>query len=335
MISYDKPVKVESVYLSKIWGGRRIERDMNRPYVAEDIGEAWDISAFGEQQSTVTDGRERMLLGEYARGEDFYGKRAFESFPLLIKTLGAEDKLSVQVHPSDSNCAPSEAGKAEAWYVIACEEGAQLVMGLNCTKEKFAEAISMGRTGECLNKVSVHSGDVFNIRPGLVHAIGAGITIYEVQQTSDTTYRVFDYDRKGSDGKPRALHIERSLAVIDDGMDATRTPGLRVLQEGGSRTLFLSTENFKLEQLDMEGTFADTFFGCFAAYTVLEGEASVQGLSLKKGEVMLAPAKAGRIVFQGRARMLRSNLPREADYAAFLRDVGAAVTADGRVVRHN
>ena len=201
-----------------------IKTEFNKKTDFTAIAESWELSAHPDGQSVVSGGAyDGCTLDEYITkaGKKVLGIKAqdMDSFPLLIKFIDAKDALSVQVHPDDEYSLLHEGGccKTELWYVLDCEPGAYLYYGLNRTlsKDEFKKYIENDTILDVLNKVSVHKGDVFFIPAGTIHAIGAGIMICEIQQNSNTTYRVYDYNRKGKDGKPRELHIEKALDVVD------------------------------------------------------------------------------------------------------------------------
>jgi mannose-6-phosphate isomerase len=187
-------------------------------------------------------------------GKDLVGEAEGE-FPLLIKLLDAKELLSVQVHPGDEFALKSEGklGKSEAWVILNCEEGAKIAYGVNPGEKGLRAAVEAGGIESCLNWVSVRPGDVYYIPAGTVHALGGGIQCYEVQQSSDVTYRFWDWGRVGKDGKPRELHTEKALDVARVSGIRPRCEGATVLCKGGSRTYFISEEHFELCRLNVSG----------------------------------------------------------------------------------
>jgi mannose-6-phosphate isomerase len=211
--------------MERVWGGRKLETHFQRslPDPAVPYGESWEVVDRDEAQSVVSSGPfAGMTLHELwnTRREEMFGTGLpnSERFPLLVKILDAREDLSIQVHPPEAHAA-SMGGepKTEMWYIAAAAAGARLVVGLRegVTRESFTEAIESGRVAEQVHEVPVKAGDFLFIPSGRLHAIGAGLLIFEIQQNSDTTYRVFDWNRVGLDGKARQLHIEESLASID------------------------------------------------------------------------------------------------------------------------
>lgn len=222
------PLKFKPIYKEKIWGGHKFHTLLHKEECAEipQCGESWEVSGFDEEPSVVTNG---FLAGntlneliEVYMG-DLVGEKVFHQygqvFPLLVKFIDAQDDLSVQVHPDDELAQKlgEPNGKTEMWYVIDAAPGSELVYGFNeeLSKDEFRKAIEDNTLMEKLRRVPVKQGDVFFIEPGTLHAIGKGILIAEIQQSSNVTYRVYDYGRLGADGKPRPLHIEKALEVTN------------------------------------------------------------------------------------------------------------------------
>jgi mannose-6-phosphate isomerase len=211
--------------MERVWGGRSLETVFHRPLPdpVSPFGESWEVVDRPEAQSFVSQGplagRSLHELWANQRTEIFgAGLENLERFPILVKILDARDDLSIQVHPP-AHLADALQGepKTEMWYIAAAEPGARLVVGLRAgvTRESFAQAIEAGTVAEQVHEIPVKTGDHIFIPSGRLHAIGGGLLIYEIQQNSDTTYRVFDWNRLGLDGKPRELHVEESLASID------------------------------------------------------------------------------------------------------------------------
>src|SRR5579862_3405328 len=218
------PLTFQPIFKERVWGGRALERLYKKKLPPKvPIGESWEISDRPGDASVIANGplagknlhwlmenHERELLGE--------SKAANGRFPLLIKILDAQEKLSLQVHPPAHKAAELRGEpKTEAWYIADTAPGAELYVGLKrgVTRTDFENKITSGGVAECFHRVPVKAGDTMFLPSGRVHAIGAGLVIFEIQQNSDTTYRVFDWNRKGLDGKPRELHVAQSLASID------------------------------------------------------------------------------------------------------------------------
>lgn len=308
------PIKFENIYFDKIWGGRDFE--LFRDNLPEgQIGESWDIACHPHGTGVVANGKLKgMRLDDLIRefGTDLIGtKLRTDWFPLLIKLINAKDKLSVQVHPDDKygKEVEGEMGKTEVWYVMEAFEGANLVVGTKeCSKEQFRKAIETGNFDELMNKVAVKKGDVYFVKSGLVHAIGEGVVIAEIQQNSDTTYRVYDYNRG------RELHAEKALDVVDLRLRGDLSKGITKQYEGYSKTYYCLGEHFSLELYDVEKGFEE----CsdperFFAFTCVGGKGTInfgdEYLEIKLGESVLIPASMGRYSFNGELKLLKSYVP--------------------------
>lgn len=216
------PFRLSSVTKSPIWGGTRLLRDWGKKSEAATVGESWELTVRRKEKSVILDGplagkTLEAVISEAGSGliaPDFCG----QNFSLLIKLIDAADRLSVQVHPDDAYAARVEhdRGKTEMWYIVDADPDAEIVCGLRggIGREAFASAVRAGRIDSVLQHRKVKPGETYFIPAGLLHAIGKGILIAEIQQNCDLTYRVYDYDRKGADGKPRELHIEKALDVV-------------------------------------------------------------------------------------------------------------------------
>ena len=217
------PLKFRPIFKERIWGGQGLREVFGKDLPADvRIGESWELVDLPEDKSEIVNGPLAGMTVDKAIEQytvEITGDADYKGpFPLLIKILDAQDILSVQVHPDAETCKRTGKGdpKTECWYIIDAAEGACIYKGLKkgTTKEQFAKAIEEGTCAEYLEKVPVHVGECHFLPSGLCHAIGAGLVIAEIQQPSDTTYRVFDWNRVGDDGKPRELHIEDALESI-------------------------------------------------------------------------------------------------------------------------
>jgi mannose-6-phosphate isomerase len=227
------PLKSVPIFKPRIWGGQKLREVFGKDLPPDEkIGESWELADLPQDKSTIANGEFQgqtlaSLIQQYP--EEIVGTRDFpEPFPLLIKLLDAEDVLSVQVHPDAQTCRRMGRGepKTECWYVIHAEPGAVIYKGLRegVTHDQFAQAIDAGTTAELLAKVPVEAGQCHFLPAGAAHAIGGGLLIAEIQTPSDTTYRVFDWNRFDDAGQPRQLHIEEALESINFDMTADRLP---------------------------------------------------------------------------------------------------------------
>lgn len=216
---YNEPIFLKPVFKDRIWGGTNLREKFNYSIPSETTGECWGISAHLNGPNEILNGvLKGMRLNEaWDQHRELFGNQEGDNFPLLVKILDAKTDLSVQVHPNDSYARQVEGepfGKTECWYVIDCEPGAELVYGHHANSEsQFKELIERNAWSELLRKVAIKPGDFFYVPNGTIHAIGAGTIILETQQSSDITYRVYDYDRRDEAGITRELHIEKSIEV--------------------------------------------------------------------------------------------------------------------------
>ncbi len=315
------PVLLKAPLKDYIWGGKRLKEEYGFETDLERVSEAWVLSCHKDGECVIENGELRgKTLSEALKiwGKDAIGERAakFPYFPLLIKLIDACDRLSLQVHPDDEYAmrVEGEYGKTEMWYVVDCEPGAQLIYGLKekIGREEFERRIRDNTVEEVCNFVPVKKGDMFFIPSGTLHAIGKGILIAEVQQNSNTTYRVSDYGRLGADGKPRALHIEKALDVTK-----TEPPTVPygavgdILKYGKSEVRKLAEcPLFAAEALKLDGEFTVDSDG-FVSAVVLSGGAKADwdggSESLKKGASLFIPAGV-KTVISGRAEILLSRV---------------------------
>ena len=302
-----------------IWGGTRLRDEYGKVSEADKIAESWELSCHKDGKSVIANGEYAgMTLEEYvAESGDALGSNCarFEYFPILIKLIDAKDNLSVQVHPSNEYAlrVEGEYGKTEMWYVIDADEGAELLYGFRheITRREFAERIKNNTLLEVTNNVPVHKGDVFFIESGTLHAIGKGILIAEIQQKSNTTYRIYDYGRVGNDGKPRELHIEKACEVtsLTPPTRPTKPQGERVQKSGCAETLLASCEYFNVNKLEIT-TAAELEAGenSFNSLLVLDGSFDVNGTELKKGESCFIPAGFGRYTVKGCGEVILTDI---------------------------
>jgi len=302
-----EPLIFTPVYKDYLWGGSRIAEQFKRENTPDICAESWEISAHPDGMSIVTGGSFKGsslydLVKQF--GTELTGTIAPQSdrFPLLFKIIDARSKLSVQVHPNNSNAHLTNGQpKTEMWYVLDCEKGASLYAGMvaTATRQSVAEAIKKGSVADQLVELSVQPGEALFIPGGLVHAIGDGCLIYEVQQNSNTTYRMFDWNRTDTAGNPRELHIEESLATIDWTLKAPAmlTPSVDQCVNGASWSDVVSCEFFTMKKLDLNGSVTITPDGTtFTAIFVNSGTASVTcgeiTCLLEQGASALIPAAA-------------------------------------------
>jgi len=302
------PLTFKPVYKERVWGGRNLENLLGRKLPEGKIGESWDLCSHKNGMSIVENGdlagkTLAKLMADYKEtlmGQD-YNPSGY--FPLLIKVLDANDQLSVQVHPDDEYAyrVNKEAGKTEAWYVLAAKSGAKIIYGLReeVTKEDFRAAVKAGKVMACLREVPVKKGDMIYVPSGLVHALLDGVVVYEVQQNSDTTYRVYDYDRVDRNGQTRELHTEKALEVITFGRQAA------VDFNKDS----IACPYFKMQKMWLENEIPDTAQDHFLIYCIISGQGKISYgngmVTVRRGETVLIPAGLGEFKVSGHLEFLR------------------------------
>jgi mannose-6-phosphate isomerase len=257
------PLTFHPIFKERIWGGRELEKLYGKKLSpGKAIGESWEISDRPGDESVVANGKFagknlRWLMENHARELLGDAKPTGENrFPLLIKILDAREKLSLQVHPPASQAAELKGEpKTEMWFIADAAPGAELFVGLKrgVTRAEFEKKISDGSVADCFHRVHVRAGDTMFLPSGRVHAIGDGLVIFEIQQNSDTTYRVFDWNRTGLDGKPRELHIAQSLASIDFNDFEPKLAGGNFLDDGKIKSRSLVRDPlFNVEHLEIK-----------------------------------------------------------------------------------
>ena len=312
---------LEPVFHEKIWGGRRLAEDFDYDIPEGKIGECWAISAHPHGDCVVASG---AFAGEklsqlWNRRHELFGDAKGDRFPLLIKILDAHDDLSVQVHPDDAYAAEHEhgsLGKRECWYVLDAEPDTDIIIGQRAhNRQELSQMIDEGRWDDMLNLVPIHKGDFFRIDPGTIHAIKGGTLILETQQSSDVTYRVYDYDRVGADGKPRELHVRQSLDVVKYDL-VPPVSGKVAAPEVDGVTELMACDNFVVKKIVVCGKKVVAQPYPFLCVSVIEGTGSVQvesnaaqSHSLHKGSHFIAPARSGDLTFSGDMTLIVSHLP--------------------------
>lgn len=316
------PLLFKPLYKDYIWGGRRLE-SLGKKLPEGNTAESWEIACHpagtgivsngaykGKSLQELIDKYKEQLLGTVVYQED--GNK----FPLLIKLIDANKDLSVQVHPDDEYAFVNEngeLGKNEMWYVVDAQPETQLVSGIKkgITKDDFQRAVTKGTVEDCLNFVDVKAGDCFNIPAGLVHAIGSGNLICEIQQNSNTTYRVYDYNRTDDKGNKRPLHVEKALDVIDfSDRDKIKYTGLSITADNLERTFLVANKYFAVEKINFNGEFSENTEGeRFHCFTVLDGSIEINGIEIPKAHSCLIPASAGKYEVSGNGTVIKSYVP--------------------------
>ena len=314
-----KPIKLVPEFKEIIWGGNRLKAEYNKKSDLSNIAESWELTVRPDGMNIVLGGEfDGLTMEEYIdkNGFSVVTDKNLDRFPLLIKFIDACDNLSVQVHPDDNYGLKyaNSLGKTEMWYVIDALPGAKLVYGLKngVSNEMFAQAINDGKVEEMLNYVEVKKGDVYFIPAGLVHAIGAGILLAEIQQNSNITYRVYDYNRLGKDGKPRELHVKDALNVIVNHTDA-EIDAIRYSNGKDSNSALANCEYFKVDKYDIcDKLSLFTNKNSFNSVLCLDGNGAInfnnESFELTKGDSYFIPANIGEYTVEGNVEIIVSKI---------------------------
>ncbi|MFX3618993.1 MAG: mannose-6-phosphate isomerase, class I [Sporolactobacillus sp.] len=312
------PLFLQPALHEKIWGGTRLRDLFGYQIPSESTGECWGISAHPNGPAIIKNGElaGQTLADAWGAHHDLFDNYKGADFPLLTKILDAREDLSVQVHPDDSYAQQHEHvpfGKTECWYIIDCDEGSEIVYGHTAkTREEFRKDVEEKKWGSLLRRVKVKPGDFFYVPSGTIHAICSGCLILETQQSSDTTYRVYDYDRPGTDGKPRELHIQQSIDVANcPHVDPQLTYHVR--QEAEAKfTELLREDLFTVSHWEIRGVSAPIQKNWpFLLMSVLGGMGNlrIEGneYALKKGDHLVIPAAVDTLSLNGELDLIVSN----------------------------
>lgn len=279
-------VKLKPGVKDYIWGGTYFKK-FNKGTNLDRVSECWELSVRDNDSSIIASGKDegKRLIDVLTKEDIGPVMDRFPYFPLLIKLIDAKENLSVQVHPSDDYALKYEQsfGKSEMWHIISADEGSGLYVGLNrdYTKEEIERALKEGSILNCLNFFKVKPGDTFVINPGTIHAIGAGVRLIEIQQNSNLTYRLYDYNRKDKDGNPRELHIKKALDVIDYHQ-------YKVVKTGDE--LLADNKYFTVKEVNFDKELEiDANERAFISFTFLEGEGLVNDIPYSKYDTFFLP----------------------------------------------
>ncbi len=318
------PLKLSYTAKTALWAGKRLACEFGKQSEFDTISETWELSVRDDEMARIQNGEAMgMTLAEYFANCGYdcvtptYGADA--RFPLLVKLIDANDILSVQVHPDDAYayaCEGGDSGKTEMWYIIDAKPDAKLVYGLKegVGKEEFAAAVAQGRINDAMNFVPVKAGETYFIPAGMLHAIGAGILIAEIQQNSDLTYRVYDFDRVGADGKKRPLHVEKSLAVTRPFADG-EVDSIRFARDahGMQGEILAASEYFTVGRVMLDGkeTFDvgnDSFVNLLCLDGICEMTFDGKKYPVTKGDSYFLPAAMGKYTVEGKATLILSKV---------------------------
>ena len=303
----EKIYKLTPALKDNIWGGNKL-RGYGKESDKDRIAESWELSFTGGGEAKIADGREMSEV--FPRSAWGTNAEKFHAFPVLTKFIDAQDKLSVQVHPSDSYALENEGqfGKTEMWYVVEADEGAGLYMGLEreCDSEEFAKAVADGSVEKLLSFKTVKKGDVYFIPSGTIHAIGAGVVIFEIQQNSTLTYRLYDYMRRDKDGNLRELHVDKAMKV------SLLEPYSESVFDKDDESLIGTCEYFETRKYKLN--FAKKTFNVgedsFLSITCVSGNGTVEGEKIALGDTFFSPAGVGEITVEGDLEIIAVTLPK-------------------------
>lgn len=307
-------LKFDPILKEKVWGGRKLKQLFNKNSPSDKTGESWEISDVEGSGSIVSNGKFKgkplkWLLEEY--NTRLVGNKVFErfgtKFPLLIKFIDAAENLSVQLHPNDeiAQRKHNSFGKTEMWYIMQADKDAELILGFKevLTGQEYIKLVENNKLLTALNSENVEIGDAFIIEPGLVHAIGAGVVLAEIQQTSDVTYRIYDWDRTSDSGEKRELHTDLALEAID--LSRNKDFKIKYDLKPNQSSEIITTQYFKTNIIQLEGIVKRDYssLDSFVILMGVEGEAIVKNGNnreeLKQGESLLIPAEIGEITIEG------------------------------------
>lgn len=298
---YQEPIFLEPVFQERIWGGNKLTELFGYEIPSDKTGEAWVISAHENGPTIVSNGplTGENLLEVWKEYPNLFGKKSSnQEFPLLIKIIDANDNLSVQVHPDDAyaqNVVGEPYGKTECWYILDCEKEAEIIYGHQAqSREDFRQMVDAGEWCELLKRIPVKKGDFFYVPSGTIHAIGKGIVLLETQQSSDITYRVYDYDRVDAEGKTRDLHVEAAIDVINFSDQAKETQELEQVMDDLHSTQLINDKYFTVYHWQLNGKVAKPLEVDYLLVSVINGKGAInigqRSFEISKGDNFGIPA---------------------------------------------
>jgi len=305
---------LDPVFTHNVWGGTRLRTEFGYEVEGNDVGECWGISAHEKGDCKIAEGKFQgeFLSKLWKEHPELFGYLNDPRFPLMVKLIDARDDLSVQVHPNNAYANEHEngsLGKTECWYVLDCEDDAAFVVGHNASdREELARMIEEGRWTEFIREIPVKKGSFVQIDPGCVHAIKGGLLVYEVEQNSDITYRVYDYGRL-SGGKPRELHVQKSIDVIRVPakpvekcvIDASDVPR-------NQWNALVFCDSYRVWKLVLDGEMNFEQSQPFLLMSVLDGAGSINGVPVKKGVHLILPNGFGHVKLLGNMEIVASSV---------------------------
>ncbi|MEH7097834.1 mannose-6-phosphate isomerase, class I [Neobacillus vireti] len=312
-----EPLFLQPVFKERIWGGTALQEEFGYDIPNENTGECWAISAHPNGPSIIDNGPFKGMTLDHLWKEhpELFGNPQGKVFPLLTKILDADMDLSVQVHPDDSYAMVEEngeLGKTECWYIIDCKENADMIFGHNATtKEELQQQIQEGKWSDLLRRVKIKPGDFFYVPSGTIHALCEGTLVLETQQSSDTTYRVYDYDRRDVEGNLRELHLEKAIEVTT--VPHHDAVSMKTVQEkdATSITTFVESEFFSVYKWQVGGRSSFSFNDQYLLFSVIKGEGTLshheKQYELRKGTHFILPVGFGEFEVDGNCEMIVSH----------------------------
>ncbi len=301
------------VLQEKIWGGSKLRDQFGYDIPSDHTGELWAISAHpnGDCKIANPEYAGHTLSTLWAEHRELFGNEKGEVFPLLIKIIDAREDLSIQVHPDDAYAGLHEngsLGKTECWYVLSCEPGTEIITGHNAgSTEEMRQMVQSDRWNELLRSFPVRKGDFFQIEPGCLHAIKGGTVILETQQSSDITYRFYDYGRL-ENGKPRPLHIEKTLAVTQAPFRPTVPEQTVTRIPGATVTRLVKCPYYTVCRAEIAGSAKFHWDQSFVNVSIIDGSGTLDGTPVKKGDHLLLTADYGEMRIEGNLEMIYSHV---------------------------
>lgn len=305
---------LEPIFKERIWGGSRLKTDYGYQIPSNITGEAWAISAHNHGETTIRNGKlsGTKLSEVWQNHPELFANTKTRPFPLMVKIIDASHNLSVQVHPNDqfAQMMENDSGKHECWYILNTDPDARIVYGHNAKNSQELKAMVANQEwNKLLRAIAVKKGDFFPVPTGTIHAIGAGTLILEVQQSSDITYRIYDYDRRDDKGNLRELHQDKALAVIKSPHQDKRGQfeNLRVNLDS-KFTVLESNEYFKVGKLIVNGELPELKLSVpYLLVSIVDGAGTVNGYSVKKGDHFIVPNQIRKLDIRGYLTMITTS----------------------------
>lgn len=312
-----QPLFLKPVFKERIWGGSALHDEFVYEIPSDQTGECWAISAHPNGPSIIENGPYAGISLDrlWSKHPELFGNPKEEVFPLLTKILDANMDLSVQVHPEDAYAKiheNGELGKTECWYILDCKKDADMIFGHNATtKEDLIQQISEGKWNELLRRVKIKPGDFFYVPSGTIHALCEGTLVLETQQSSDTTYRVYDYDRRDSEGNLRDLHLDKAIDVTTVPHEETGFSPAVEERENVTITMFTKSDFFSVYKWDISGKSVFSFTDQYLLLSVIKGDGVLvhngKRYPLKKGTHLIIPVGLGEFEIDGNCELIVSH----------------------------